>query len=345
MAFSTEWRDHSGEYDHRRLSGNARRQRLFGGAILACVALACAWSLWVNLGANHGADLGGAAVDRTSFVRPTPSLAANAYAKLSAALKTAALKTYASRSTASNGYALLFDHHWLGFPPGTFSKSAALQADSQAEEASSTGSIGDQAAPSTATPAPQLRLPPIRNASLREAAHTSRTGSNTPAEKPSIFERLFGKPATVTLAYANPDDGDLGGQTITSGRYDRSTAVYDISAHTVYLPDGTKLEAHSGFGSRLDDPRHADERMRGVTPPAVYDLKPRESLFHGVQALRLIPVDDGKTFGRTGLLAHTYMLGPNGDSNGCVSFRNYNAFLHAYTSRQIKRLAVVTRLE
>ena len=45
--------------------------------------------------------------------------------------------------------------------------------------------------------------------------------------------------------------------------YDRQTAVYDISAHTVYLPDGTRLEAHSGLGSKIDDPRslaHADDR-------------------------------------------------------------------------------------
>ena len=39
-----------------------------------------------------------------------------------------------------------------------------------------------------------------------------------------------------------------------SAPYDRSTAVYDISAKMVYLPDGTKLEAHSGLGSELDDP-------------------------------------------------------------------------------------------
>src|SRR5262249_39071285 len=28
--------------------------------------------------------------------------------------------------------------------------------------------------------------------------------------------------------------------------YDQSTAIYDISAHTVYLPGGMRLEAHSG---------------------------------------------------------------------------------------------------
>ena len=121
------------------------------------------------------------------------------------------------------------------------------------------------------------------------------------------------------------------------------TAVYDISAHTVYMPDGTELEAHSGLGDRLDDPRHVHEKMRGATPPNVYELEPREQLFHGVQALRLIPAGDGNLFGRTGLLAHSYMLGPNGDSNGCVSFRNYNAFLRAYMNHKIKRLAVVTR--
>jgi hypothetical protein len=67
----------------------------------------------------------------------------------------------------------------------------------------------------------------------------------------------------------------------------------------------------------------------------------REGLFHGVQALRLIPVDDSKVFGRSGLLAHTYMLGPYGDSFGCVSFKDYNAFLRAYLNHRIKRLVVV----
>jgi hypothetical protein len=50
-------------------------------------------------------------------------------------------------------------------------------------------------------------------------------------------------------------------------------------------------------------------------------------------------------FGRSGLLAHTYMLGPNGDSNGCVSFKDYGAFLKAYAAGEIKRLAVVTHID
>jgi hypothetical protein len=126
--------------------------------------------------------------------------------------------------------------------------------------------------------------------------------------------------------------------------YDQYTAVYDISARTVYMPDGRRLEAHSGLGDRLDDPRYVNERMRGATPPNVYELEPREASFHGVQALRLNPIGDSALYGRAGLLAHPYMLGPNGDSNGCVSVKDYDAFLRAYQSGQIKRLVVVARL-
>src|SRR5512143_347018 len=95
---------------------------------------------------------------------------------------------------------------------------------------------------------------------------------------------------------------------------DNRTAVYDISAGTVYLPNGERLEAHSGLGDKMDDPRYANVRMRGPTPPNVYDLTLREELFHGVRAIRLNPIDDGKMFSRAGMLAHTYMLGPNGQS-------------------------------
>jgi Tlde1 domain len=126
--------------------------------------------------------------------------------------------------------------------------------------------------------------------------------------------------------------------------YDRYTAVYDISARVLYLPDGTRLEAHSGLGQALDNPRYVAERAVGPTPPHVYELTLRESLFHGVQAIRLNPVGDGGVYGRAGLLAHPFMLGPNGDSNGCVSVKDYDAFLRAYQNGQIKKLAVVAKL-
>jgi len=122
------------------------------------------------------------------------------------------------------------------------------------------------------------------------------------------------------------------------------TAVYDIAARTVYLPNGDRLEAHSGLGDKLDDPRYVHVRMRGPTPPNVYELTLREQPFHGVRAIRLNPADDGKMFGRDGMLAHTYMLGPNGQSNGCVSFRDYQKFLNAYLRGEVDRLVVVENL-
>src|SRR6185437_2251524 len=125
-----------------------------------------------------------------------------------------------------------------------------------------------------------------------------------------------------------------------SGR-DSRTAVYDIAAHTVYLPNGERLEAHSGLYDKMDDPRFVNVRMRGPTPPNVYDLTLREELFHGVRAIRLNPVDDNKMFGRAGMLAHTYMLGPNGQSNGCVSFKDYQKFLQAYLRGDVDRMVVV----
>lgn len=125
---------------------------------------------------------------------------------------------------------------------------------------------------------------------------------------------------------------------------DSRTAVYDISARTVFLPNGEKLEAHSGLYDKLDDPRYVKVRMRGPTPPNVYQLTLREQLFHGVRAIRLNPVDEGKMFGRAGMLAHTYMLGPNGDSNGCVSFKNYDKFLQAFLDGKVNRLVVVPNL-
>jgi len=122
------------------------------------------------------------------------------------------------------------------------------------------------------------------------------------------------------------------------------TAVYDIAAHAVYLPNGEKLEAHSGLGRKIDDPRFVNVQNEGPTPPNVYNLALRGETFHGVRALRLIPAGGGNMFGRDGILAHSYMLGPSGQSNGCVSFANYPAFLRAYLNGEVERILVVARL-
>jgi Tlde1 domain len=126
---------------------------------------------------------------------------------------------------------------------------------------------------------------------------------------------------------------------------DGRTAIYDITARTVYLPSGRRLEAHSGFGDLMDNPRHVRVRMQGATPPNIYNLALRERLFHGVRAIRLNPVDGSRMYGRAGILAHPYMLGANGQSNGCVSFSDYPEFLNAFLRGEVTRLVVVERLE
>src|SRR5262249_31784197 len=122
------------------------------------------------------------------------------------------------------------------------------------------------------------------------------------------------------------------------------TAIYDITARTVYLPNGRRLEAHSGLGDYMDDPRYVNATGTGPTPPNVYELKLRDKLFHGVRAIRLIPSDNTKMYGRDGILAHSYLLGPNGKSNGCVSFIDYATFLDAFLRGDVNRLVVVERL-
>jgi hypothetical protein len=125
---------------------------------------------------------------------------------------------------------------------------------------------------------------------------------------------------------------------------DHKTAVYDIAGHTVHMPNGERLEAHSGLGEHFDNPGSYKLRMRGPTPPNVYRLTMRERLFHGVAAIRLNPLDYGAMNGRDGMLAHTYMLGPRGDSNGCVSFRDYSKFLAAFRRGEVNRMIVVSRM-
>jgi hypothetical protein len=186
------------------------------------------------------------------------------------------------------------------------------------------------------------------NRSLAAAAQPA------PTDGRNLLERLFGSPQPATpaaaLGYASAredlSDGPprmrIGGPTMAVPVPQPGTAIYDISARTVYLPNGERLEAHSGLGPKRDDPRHVHVRMHGATPPHTYTLTEREALFHGVRAIRLNPVGgSGAIHGRAGLLAHTYMLGPNGDSNGCISFKDYDRFLQAFLRGEIRRLVVV----
>ncbi|ACK51247.1 conserved hypothetical protein [Methylocella silvestris BL2] len=280
-----------------------------------------------------------------------------------------------SIDTASNHYGALTDPGFSSLPKSV----AAAQGVSPAQDvppASKFAALEPAPAPEIAKPeleppapaAPQFgetaplptpRPPELRSSEDRGFVPRGRRLANedktaalpaAPADNRNFFEKLLGMPPqqpTRALAYAAPEEPAPGPAkkiiATATLRSDRYTAIYDISARTVYMPDGTRLEAHSGLGELMDDPRHVDKPMRGATPPNVYELSMREELFHGVQALRLTPIG-GEVYGRNGFLAHTYMLGAAGASNGCVSFKNYGSFLQAYQNGSIKRLLVVARL-
>ena len=150
-----------------------------------------------------------------------------------------------------------------------------------------------------------------------------------PQPKPGelgIFDKLFADPdrAAKAVLAANPN-----------------TVLYDIAKRAVYLPDGVKLEAHSGFGQFMDDTQSVHRKNVGVTPPNVYAVSFREKPFHGVRALRMKPVGDGNMYGRDGILAHSFLLGEAGASNGCISVRDYDKFLQAYEAGKFNQIIVL----
>ncbi|MGX9145554.1 tlde1 domain-containing protein [Mesorhizobium sp. 128a] len=205
----------------------------------------------------------------------------------------------------------------------------------------------DRAAETTAPQSPAIASPRSPRSSSEVAALPGVPGGETIRTKPG--KRVKAQSGEM-LAYAKPDvpAGGVGRafkDLFATPGMGGGVAVYDISAKTVYMPDGSRLEAHSGLGSMVDQPRFVNKKNVGPTPPNTYDLKLRESRFHGVEAIRLTPVSGGNKYGRDGLLAHTYMLrGGRAESNGCVVFKDYARFLSAYKKGKIKRLVVVPRL-
>jgi Tlde1 domain len=362
----------------RRSSRKASSHTFFGGAAVAGLVLGCAWAVYANVfAASVYPTLGSANFDSPVIKRPATLAARSAppVVKNIVAAPSEQPPLISTAATVPSTPPLSFDDRFAAAAPQGVEPTPHVEAPKLTEVAKPQAQMPKLAdAPKPKESSPSVRvaaiapssaphpaeMPPGKGpaGSVRDMAQRAKAAvmSIASANRSSIFEKLWGKPQSggSLLAFASADAGvtgslgpsqnpALGG---TQPLYDRSTAVYDISAHMVYLPDGTKLEAHSGLGSKLDDPRSAHIRMQGVTPPHVYELKPREALFHGVPALRLNPVGgEGAIYGRSGLLAHTYMLGPNGDSNGCVSFRDYNAFLNAYRNQGIRRLAVVARVE
>jgi hypothetical protein len=349
----------------RGQSKKANSHRLFSGVAALCLAIGCGWTVYTNIfAASVYPTLGTAGYDepvvklpRKVATRSTSQAVSEVFSLIAKSETVAALSpdmfnerfaAAAPRSVASNAAS-------ADPPPAAPVPAAPRLAEAPKPKESAPAQLALNVPspvprPVETKPAAKSVSSSIRDMTQRAKAAVMSIASN---DRQTIQEKLWGKQShTSLLSFATADASVTGSipqnaaAVGSSPPYERDTAVYDISAHMVYLPDGSSLEAHSGLGSQIDDPRSASIKMRGVTPPHMYELTPRESPFHGVAALRLNPVGgEDAIYGRVGLLAHTYMLGPNGDSNGCVSFKDYNAFLNAYRNQGIKKLAVVARVE
>lgn len=201
--------------------------------------------------------------------------------------------------------------------------------------------VPSPAAPSTALAA----LAPSGDTNADDAFKLVLQGAESSRLSPGEVPVPAKRPAGMQLAYADfghDDLNDIMGE--VPGRT-KKVAVYDISAGKVYMPDGEVMEAHSGKGKYRDDPNHTHVKMAGAVPAATYKLTMRESLFHGVPALRMTSVDGTNPLGRTGILAHTYMLRTPGDSHGCLVFKDYYKFLKAWKADKVDYIVAVPSLE
>lgn len=199
------------------------------------------------------------------------------------------------------------------------------------------------AAAETVEPSPRPAAPSRAEERVPAVASVPDFDAPVPLRAPQAPKQSTG----AMLAFAKPDNPMREPSKMDAVPWpDRGngTAIYDISSGVVHMPNGEKLEAHSGIGKMRDNPDYVHVKMRGSTPPSSYKLTMREARFHGVEAIRLTPENGVNPHGRDGLLAHTYMLAKRGESNGCVVFRDYSRFLAAFKRGEVKRMVVVPKL-
>jgi hypothetical protein len=184
----------------------------------------------------------------------------------------------------------------------------------------------------------------------RPLIETVVTDKKPAEEKPVERSKRDKKDDAKDVAYAKPERSLLNdlfknkaSDTAWPGKGTK-VAIYDVSNATVYMPDGTKLRAHSGIGKMRDNPRYEHVTMKGPTPAGIYRLSMREKRFYGVEAIRMTSIDGRHPKNRTGLLTHTNLLRNQKGSHGCVAFQNYQPFLKAFKRGHITMLVVVPSL-
>ncbi len=172
-----------------------------------------------------------------------------------------------------------------------------------------------------------------------------------PGQKPVIDRPTVTKPQKqekTQLAYAPPS-----GQTenIQRGLFGRlfgqaahnKTAIYDISAATVYLPSGEKLEAHSGIATCATIRAMLTRRCVALRHRALISFRCVKAYSTGSkQCVCSQPMVAIRTTATACWRTHTCCAGQ--DSNGCVVFKDYARFLRAFKRGEVNRMIVVTSM-
>jgi len=250
--------------------------RFFGSAAIACLVFGCAWAVYANvLGASiyptiSAENFDAPVIKRMSSVvirNPRPAADNSPLAALEPTPSGPSF-TFADRFAAAAAQ---------GVAPRPQTEMSKVETPKPAEapklaeapKRRDTSPAPVQLAAIGPPPAPrsvEVRAAKAPDGPVQDMAQRAKAAvmSIVGADRSSIVEKLWGKPQSrgSLLAYASADTSVTGGLGSSLGQsqnpalggsapYDRSTAVYDISAHMVYLPDGTK--AGSAFGSR----RHA----------------------------------------------------------------------------------------
>ena len=186
-------------------------------------------------------------------------------------------------------------------------------------------SVLDRAATATA----DIRAMQAREMLTRQMQSQDRQAAETDEERDASAA------PSVPLPRARPVEANLSGRSVAAAPADTAPQVEQrsmLQKLTDLWPGKITLASLTPSGGLFrTGPDLAALGYDSFT--AVYDISARTA-----------PVDSESALGRSGLLVHTYMLGPSGDSNGCVSIRDYERFLKAYQEGEITRLVVVPNL-
>ena len=211
--------------------------------VFAALALALGAAAWISDSDQETTSLASAALprsqDRISFDDRFSSLSSlESPAGELFLLKRRAKGLLARQLTFGNWRTAFVDE--AGLDEGSVDEGRADQG--RADQGSSDAS--KPSAPAAA-PLPRSR-PATADLESRPAAALAQAGNAARPDDRTLLQKLSDlMPGHITLASLAPDGGLFRqGPDLASLGYDNLTAVYDISAHAVYLPNGLSLEAH-----------------------------------------------------------------------------------------------------